>query len=86
MAQTKKTPDFADFNAAANKLGVLKGVSLTYEAAEAETTVAHGLGRIPKVIIPTCTGKAYAWQSKQADETNVYLKATAAEGGIVYVG
>lgn len=46
----------------------------------AEQTIAHGLGRIPKIVIPSMTlalaGASTVLESTAADATNVYITAT----------
>jgi len=44
---------------------------------QAETSIAHGLGYIPTIILITPTSNATFYMSKAADATNVYFRASA---------
>lgn len=95
------TPDFGDYNYPAMKLGVLKAVNVTCSTSGLGTA-AHGLGRVPNVVIPvgiSSTNGSIVGTSIQlnatgcltapyyADATNVYVVAFATGAtGVVFVG
>jgi len=43
-----------------------------------QTTIPHGLGRIPGVFLVTPRSNARCWQSAPSDATNLYLSASVA--------
>jgi hypothetical protein len=89
MSQVNNVPEFGQFDYAAKLLGALKKLSGTTSGSTALATVAHGLGRTPKVVIPvakTATDSAavigYVALNCESvdigyDVTNVYLVSSA---------
>lgn len=60
--------------------GVLGNVIKSQTVGTTVTTIAHGLGQIPDLVIisPVNSTAVYVCQSSAADATNVYLIASAA--------
>ena len=51
-----------------------------------QTTIAHGLGVAPSVVIVMARGNALVWESADADSTNVYLTGAGITTVDIYVG
>ncbi len=62
---------------------VRRAQTVTVTVGTGETTVKHGLGRIPTRVIPVAKGDARIWVTKK-DATAAYLKASASVDADVY--
>jgi len=65
------------------------GVGLTKLTAQAiqitQTTIAHGLGGTPAVVIIVPRGVSFVYESQAADGTSVYLTAAGVTTADIYV-
>lgn len=50
-----------------------------------QTTIAHGLGGTPSVVIISPRGVSFVYESQAADGTNVYMTAAGVTTADIYV-
>lgn len=50
-----------------------------------QTSIAHGLGATPSVVIISPRGVSFIYESQAADATNVYLTAAGVTTADIYV-
>jgi copper homeostasis protein CutC len=50
-----------------------------------QTTIAHGLGSTPSVVIISPRGVSFVYESQEADATNVYMTAAGITTADIYV-
>jgi len=50
-----------------------------------QTTIAHGLGGTPSVVIISPRGVSFVYESQAADATNIYMTAAGITTADIYV-
>jgi hypothetical protein len=59
---------------------------LTATVGTTQQTIAHGLNRVPSLILIKPKGNGNVWESTSADATNIYLTASISTTCDIYVG
>lgn len=63
--------------------GLIKLTAQTIQVTQ--TTIAHGLGSTPSVVIISPRGVSFVYESQAADATNVYMTAAGITTCDIYV-